>query len=127
MNRLSKIDPQIIAFFAWEDGVRPVEDFDTNAQMALSPEDLKKIAILVGKEAQIEIDENGEPIDTDELDDEISNFGSFVSEVSAALWQIHEKSEDIFVEDDDYWDDNDQDNWQEEQDTMYGELWEDEI
>ncbi len=86
-NPLVEITPEMIAQFAWEDGIRIIDFGDPDKEPKLGYEDKKHIAKMIADEADIEIDMWGDAVDRNITLD----FIKFKDKVFTALWRIHDK------------------------------------
>ena len=84
---LEEITPEMIAQFAWEDGIRIIDFGDPDKEPKLDYEDKKHIAKMIADEAGIEIDMWGDAVDRNITLD----FIKFKDKVFTALWHIHDK------------------------------------
>jgi hypothetical protein len=85
---LSEITPQMIAQFAWEDGIRIIDFGDPNKEPKLSSDDKKRIAQIIADEAEVEINSWGDATDRNITLD----FKNFESKVFSALWHKHKQA-----------------------------------
>ena len=107
---LEEITPEMIAQFAWEDGIRIIDFGDPDKEPKLGYKDKKRIAKMIADEADIEIDMWGDAVDRNITLD----FINFKDKVFTALWHMH--NEEIM-----HPDPNDLDNYADEYERMHGD------
>ena len=85
---LAEITPQMIAQFAWEEGIRLIDFGVPNREPRLSMPDNLRIAQITADEAEVEIDGWGRAVDRNiSLD-----FNNFQDKVVSALWHKHKQA-----------------------------------
>ena len=91
---LEDTTPEMVADFAWEEGIRLIDFGEPNKEPRLSMGDVARIAQITADEAAVEIDGWNAAVDPN-----ISlAFKKFQDKVVSALWRKHKQAADAAEE-----------------------------